>query len=79
MNYVFDDHPDHKGYVSIGGRCLDSENIYLFQTPGIEQPEDTEIETWSFIIEHEHIHAILHKFGIPLSKIEITKEGEREV
>jgi len=72
MNYILDYHPDDHS-LAWGGRCLDEQHIYLygsedndFRNKDVKTFFEDEIKCWSFIIEHEHIHACLHRFGIPL-------------
>lgn len=56
--------------ISHGGLCADENTIYLysFAKPNVEDKikKYFEDKLWEGILEHEHLHAILDKFKVPV-------------
>lgn len=73
-------HSDKNDTTPFGGSCLSHNLIYLY---AVKKPADfpnahiysdlvenleKEDVFWPDILQHEHVHAVLHRFKIPLKK-----------
>ena len=71
MKYKFEIPKHHKidktmALVIHGGMCPSVNVIYLYGYSTIDNIEADEAYLYGLLLEHEHLHSILHRFGIPL-------------
>lgn len=60
----------HVKFFHRGGYCSTPNRIYLFGFPK-EFTSERDSEIYQYVLTHEHIHAILYGFGIPIEQQEL--------